>query len=54
MGDAPRMGTLSQGKVSCITIEVNFENGSDPNVAHDTLSQYGDYFCEIVVKSDFK
>jgi hypothetical protein len=21
---------------------------------HDTLSQYGDNFCEIVVKSDFK
>jgi hypothetical protein len=26
--------------------------GSDPNV--DTSSQYGDNFCEIVVKSDFK
>jgi hypothetical protein len=22
--------------------------GSDPNVARDTLSQYGDHFCEMV------
>ena len=28
--------------------------GSDPNVAHDMLSQYGDHFCEIFSKSDFK
>ena len=28
--------------------------GRDPNVAHDTLSNYGDHFCEIVSKSDFK
>ena len=28
--------------------------GSDPNVARDTSSQYGDYFCELVSKSDFK
>jgi hypothetical protein len=28
--------------------------GSDPNVARDTLSHYGDHICEIVVKSDFK
>jgi hypothetical protein len=28
--------------------------GSDPNVEGDTSSQYGDHFCEIVVKSDFK
>jgi hypothetical protein len=28
--------------------------GSDPNVAHDTSSQYGNHFSEIVVKSDFK
>ena len=26
----------------------------DPNVVRDTSSQYGDNFCEIVVKSDFK
>jgi len=28
--------------------------GSDPNVAWDTLSQYGDHFCEMFLKSDFK
>jgi len=28
--------------------------GSNPNVARDTLSQYGDHSCEIVVKFDFK
>jgi hypothetical protein len=27
---------------------------NNPNVGHDTLSQYGDHFCEIVVISDFK
>jgi len=27
---------------------------SDPNVARDTSSQYGDHFCEVVLKSDFK
>jgi len=27
--------------------------GSDPNVARDTSSQYGDHFCEIFSKSDF-
>jgi len=26
----------------------------DPNVVRDTSSQYGDNFCEIVVKFDFK
>ena len=29
-------------------------HGSDPNNARDTSSQYGDHFCETVVKSDFK
>jgi hypothetical protein len=28
--------------------------GSNPNVASDTSSQYGDHFCDIVLKSDFK
>ena len=28
--------------------------GSNQNVARDTPSQYGDHYCEIVVKSDFK
>jgi len=27
-------------------------NGSDPNFAHETLFQYGDHFCEILLKSD--
>ena len=28
--------------------------GSDQNVTRDMSSEYGDHFCEIVVKSDFK
>jgi len=28
--------------------------GRDPTFARDTSSQYGDHFCEIVVKFDFK
>jgi len=28
--------------------------GSNQNFARDMSSQYGDHFCEIVVKSDFK
>jgi len=28
--------------------------GSNPNIARHTLSQYGDHSCEIVVKFDFK
>ena len=36
---------------SCCDLDLQ---GSDPNVAHDTSSQYGDYLCEIVSKSDFK
>jgi len=28
--------------------------GCDSNVVRDTLSQYGDHSCEIVVKFDFK
>ena len=28
--------------------------GSDQNVAHSMSSQYGDHFCEIVEKSDFR
>jgi len=33
--------------------ELGIQN-SNPNVARDTLSQYGDHSCEIVVKFDFK
>jgi len=46
-GDAPRVGTAS----SCSGINLQ---GSDPNVSRNTSSQYGDHFCEIVLKSDFK
>jgi len=28
--------------------------GSNPNVSRDTLSQYGDHSCEIIVKFDYK
>jgi hypothetical protein len=35
---------------SCCDLDLQ---NSDPNVARDTSSQYGDDFCEIVVKSDF-
>ena len=36
---------------SCCDLDLQ---GSDPNVARDTLSQYGDHFCEIFFKSYFK
>ena len=36
---------------SCCDLDLQ---GSSQNVAHDTLSQYGDHFCEIVSKSDYK
>ena len=36
---------------SCCDID---RQGSDPNVARDTSSQYGDHFCEKILKSDFK
>ena len=36
---------------SCCDIDLE---GSDPNVVRDTASQYGDHFCEIVLKWDFK
>jgi len=36
---------------SCCDLDLK---GSDPNVAHDMFSQYGDHSCEIVVKFDFK
>ena len=36
---------------SCCDIDLQ---GSDPNVAHDMSSQYGDHFSEIFLKSDFK
>jgi len=36
---------------SCCDLDLQ---GSDPNVVRDTSSQYGDHFCEIFSKSDFK
>jgi hypothetical protein len=36
---------------SCCDLDLQ---GSDPNVVRYTSSQYGDHFCEIVLKSDFK
>jgi len=36
---------------SCCDLELQ---GSDPNVASNTLSQYGDHFCKIFLKSHFK
>jgi hypothetical protein len=33
--------------MSCCDLDLQ---GSDPNVTRDTSSQYGDHFCEIVVK----
>jgi len=36
---------------SCCDLDLQ---GSDPNVARDTSSQYGDHFCEIFSKADFK
>jgi len=36
---------------SCCDLDLQ---GSDPNDARYMSSQYGDHFCEIVLKSDFK
>jgi len=36
---------------SCCDLELQ---SSNPNVARDTSYQYGDHFCEIFLKSDFK
>jgi len=36
---------------SCCDLDLQ---GSNPNLARDMSSQYGDHFCEIVLKSDFK
>jgi len=36
---------------SCCELDLQ---GSDQTVGHDMSSHYGDHFCEIVVKSDFK
>jgi len=36
---------------SCSDLDLQ---SSDPNVARDTSSQYGDHFDEKVLKSDFK
>ena len=39
---------------SCLTPHSTDLQGSNRNVAFDTSSQYGDHFCEIVLKSNFK
>jgi len=36
---------------SCCDLDLQ---GSNTNIARDMLSQYGDDFCKIVWKSDFK
>ena len=36
---------------SCCDLDLQ---GSNPNVAPDTAPQYGDHFCKIVLKWDFK
>jgi len=38
-------------KRSCCDLDLQ---GSDPNVASDTLSQYDDHLCKKILKSDFK
>jgi len=42
---------LTSNDRSCCDLDLQ---GSSPNVARDMSSQNGDYFCEIVSKSDFK
>jgi len=42
---------LDFAAMSCCDLDLQ---GRDPNVARDTSTQYGDQFCEIVSKSDFK
>jgi hypothetical protein len=37
--------------MSCCDLDLE---DSDTNFVRDTLSQYGDHFCEKVVKPDFK
>jgi len=44
---------LKNNEVMCRTCDLDFQ-GSDPNVVRDTSSQYGDHFCEIVLKFNFK
>ena len=36
---------------SCCDLDLQ---GIDPNFKRDTLSRYGDHFCKIFSKSDFK
>jgi len=36
---------------SCCDLDLQ---DNDPNVVRDTLCQYGDQFCKIILKSDFK
>jgi len=36
---------------SCCDLDLQ---GSDLNFVYDTASQYGDHFCAIVLKWDFK
>jgi len=45
------MGRTRFDARSCCDLDLQ---GSGPIGARDTWSQYGDHFCEIVSKSDFK
>jgi len=45
------MGRTQFAARSCCDLDLQ---GSDPNIARDTATQYGDHFCEIVLKWDFK
>ena len=45
------MGQTDFAARSCCDIDLQ---GSDQNLACDMSSQYGDHFCEIVLKSNFK
>ena len=45
------MGRTRFAARSCCDLELQ---GSDPNVARDMSSQYGDHFSEIFMRSNFK
>ena len=47
------MGRTHFDARSCCDLDLQGQ-GSDPNIACDTASQYVDQFCEIVSKWDFK
>ena len=45
------MGWTPYATRSCCDLDLQ---GSNPNDARDMSSQYGDHFCNIVLKSGFK